>query len=58
MSEFNPHYYRKSIRLKNYDYSQPGWYFVTIDVDYGKKLFGSVQDCKIVFNNLGMIVEY
>ena len=33
---------RKSIRLKSYDYSQPGMYFVTICVEDRQSLFGSI----------------
>ena len=32
--------YRKSIRLKNYDYSSNGYYFVTICTQNREKLFG------------------
>jgi len=31
--------YRKHIRLKNYDYSSSGYYFVTICTKYGEKMF-------------------
>ena len=33
---------RKSIRLKNYDYSSNGYYFVTICVQNREKLFGEI----------------
>ncbi|GBE26434.1 hypothetical protein BMS3Bbin03_00347 [bacterium BMS3Bbin03] len=29
-------HHRRSIRLKGYDYSQPGWYFVTVCVQKQK----------------------
>lgn len=35
-------YCRKSIRLKNYDYSSNGYYFVTICVQNREKLFGEI----------------
>ena len=34
--------YRKSIRLKNYDYSGNGYYFVTICTQNREKLFGEI----------------
>ena len=33
---------RKSIRLKNYDYSSNGYYFVTICTQNREKLFGEI----------------
>lgn len=39
---------RKNIWLKHYDYSQPGYYFVTI-CTYGKKnLFGKIVGASLV----------
>ncbi|MBU1104656.1 hypothetical protein KJ664_02010 [Patescibacteria group bacterium] len=35
-------YNRRSIRLKEYDYSQNGWYFVTICTQNRKCLFGEI----------------
>jgi hypothetical protein len=40
---------RKSIRLMEYDYSRPGYYFVTICIhEREKKLFGDVFDGEMV----------
>ena len=37
--EYDPHkHHRRSIRLKGYDYSQEGLYFVTICVQHGQCL--------------------
>jgi len=33
---------RKSIRLQNYNYSQPGYYFITICVYQNKNIFGNI----------------
>jgi hypothetical protein len=41
-SDVNPQ--RKSIRLKGYDYSKPGCYFVTIVTKNRDDLFGCVKD--------------
>jgi hypothetical protein len=35
-------YYRRSIRLKGYDYSQVGAYYLTIVGWYGECLFGEL----------------
>ena len=50
-------HHRHSIRLKGYDYSNHGAYFVTI-CSYEKKcLFGAIVGGKMVLNDLGKIVE-
>ncbi len=48
---------RKSIRLRNYDYSLPGSYFVTICVKDRKNLFGDIIDGVMHLNQYGMIVK-
>ena len=35
---------RRFPRLKNYDYSQPGTYFVTICIQDRKKMFGEIVE--------------
>ena len=55
---FNPTiHHRRSIRLKGYDYSQAGLYFVTICVQNGMYLFGDVVDGKMVLNEYGKITK-
>ncbi|MCX6122937.1 MAG: hypothetical protein NTX44_15100 [Ignavibacteriales bacterium] len=50
-------HHRKSIRLKEYDYSQPGEYFVTI-CTYDRKCFlGEGIEEKIKLSPIGEIVE-
>ncbi|MBQ8171959.1 MAG: hypothetical protein IJZ95_08230 [Oscillospiraceae bacterium] len=46
---------RKKIRLKNYDYSQNGAYFVTICTQNREMLFGDVVDGEMVYSDLGKI---
>ena len=46
---------RKEIRLKNYDYTQNGAYFVTICTQNREMLFGDVVDGVMVYNDLGKI---
>jgi putative transposase len=48
---------RKSIRIKGYDYSQNGAYFVTICTHNKQCLFGQVESGKMVLNKLGLLVE-
>jgi len=48
---------RQTIRMKDYDYSQPGTYFVTICSNERKNFFGKIVDEKMVLNSLGKIVE-
>jgi len=48
---------RRSIRLPHYDYSQPGYYFITIVTNGRKMLFGSVKGGKMHLNRAGEFVE-
>jgi len=43
----------RSIRLKGYDYSEPGDYFVTVCTKGFKCLFGDVVDGEVVLNKVG-----
>lgn len=53
----NQKHKRHSIRLKGYDYSEEGAYFVTIVTDHREILFGKVVDGQMVLNELGEIVK-
>ena len=46
---------RRSLRLQDYDYSQPGAYFVTICVKDRKCLLGSVTDGEMRLAKYGLI---
>jgi len=48
---------RQSIRLDDYDYSQPGGYFITICTQFHKCLFGEIIDGKMVLNDAGQIAR-
>jgi len=48
---------RHSIRLKGYDYSHAGLYFVTICTQNRQHLFGDVCDGEMVLNEFGRIVN-
>lgn len=49
--------HRRSLRLKGYDYSQAGAYFVTICVHEKKCLFGEVIGSKMEVNEIGRRVQ-
>ena len=56
--QYNPNiHHRKSIRLKGYDYSQEGKYFITICVQDRKCLFGEIVDGEIMLNDAGRIAN-
>ena len=46
-------YHRKSIRLKDYDYSQGNFYFVTICTLHKRHLLGTVAKEQMVLNRFG-----
>lgn len=48
---------RKSIRLKGYDYSQPGYYFITICTQDREYLFGEIINGKMLLNDAGQMVD-
>lgn len=48
-------HHRRSIRLADYDYGQPGAYFVTICVYKWVCLFGEVVDGRMRLNELGRV---
>jgi len=55
---YNPDtHHRHSIRLKDYDYSQAGAYFITICAQNRECLFGEIANGKMWLNNAGQMVE-
>ncbi len=48
---------RKSIRLKRYDYSSPGYYFITICVKDRKRVLGKIKNGKIILFQIGKIAN-
>lgn len=69
---YNPEIHkRKSIRLKGYDYSREGLYFVTICTYNRENLFGKItnnpvganlcvrpkNECEMILNNAGLMIE-
>ncbi len=56
--KYNPNiHHRRSIRLKGYDYSQPGAYFITICTHQKECLFGEIIDEQMQLNHFGKIVQ-
>lgn len=50
-------YHRRSIRLRKYDYSENGYYFVTICSLNREYIFGEVIDDSMVLNKKGMVLK-
>ncbi len=48
---------RRSIRLKDFDYSQCGGYFITICTRHRKCLFGDINDDQVKLNKIGKIAQ-
>ena len=48
-------HHRRSIRLKGYDYSQEGIYFITFCCYNRKHLFGRIENGKMILNEFGKI---
>ena len=46
-------HHRRSIRLGEYDYSIPNWYYVTICTKNFKCWFGEIKNSKVIHNELG-----
>ena len=54
---YNPDkHHRHSIRLKGYDYSQTGAYFVTICAWHRECLFGQIASGDMTLNEMGKVV--
>lgn len=55
--KYNPDiHHRRSIRLKGYDYCQPGAFFVTICTQNRSRLFGRIRNGKMELNYAGQMV--
>lgn len=48
---------RRSLRLRGYDYSEPGAYFITVCTQRRECLFGEIVDGKMWLNEYGQIVH-
>lgn len=55
---YNPDiHHRRSIRLREFDYSSTGGYFITTCVQNRECLFGNITDGVMVLNDAGKLVE-
>lgn len=50
-------YNRHSIRLKGYDYSKAGSYYITICTQNRENLFGKIENGEMIFNGAGEMVD-
>ena len=58
LMKYNPGiHHRRSIRLKGYDYSQAGLYFVTICTHQRLPLFGEIIGGEMILNAAGIVAE-
>ncbi len=48
---------RKPLRLKNYDYSKEGAYFVTVCTKNACDYFGRIKEGRVILNNAGQMIE-
>src|SRR5579885_2189273 len=49
--------HHRSTRLPHYDYSQPGWYFVTVCTHENSVMFGHIVDNKMCLNASGELIQ-
>jgi hypothetical protein len=55
---YNPQkHHRRSIRLKGYDYSQAGLYFITMVTKNRACLFGKIENGAMILNDAGNIAH-
>lgn len=55
---FNPNiHHRRSVRLKDYDYSLKGLYFITICCQNRVCRFGDIVEAKMVLNDAGIMID-
>jgi len=53
----NPNtHHRRSIRIPNYDYTQPGAYYITVTSFDRRKIFGQIMEGKVILSEIGSIV--
>ncbi|MDR3252399.1 MAG: hypothetical protein LBT35_02380, partial [Tannerella sp.] len=58
MNQFEPDiHHRRSVRFRDYDYAQEGFYFVTICVQNKQCLFGKIADGEMVLSAMGKVAK-
>jgi REP element-mobilizing transposase RayT len=53
----NQAYRNKTLRLKDYDYSQNGFYFITISTNNKQAYFGHIKNAILIENDAGLMVK-
>ena len=48
---------QNSLRLQGYDYSRPGYYFITVCTKDGEVFFGEIRDGRMYLNEYGHTAE-
>ena len=57
-SEYDPKIHRRhSIRLPGYNYSQEGWYFITICTQKHLCLFGEIAEDRMRLSDAGLMID-
>ena len=57
--KYNPDvHHRRSIRVKDYDYSRAGAYFLTMCLQSKRCLFGNVANGEMMLNDAGKSVQH
>ena len=57
INEDKPLYNRRSIRLKGFDYSNRGAYFITICIKDRMCLFGEIENDEMIMNSSGIMIN-
>ncbi len=57
MALFKNRYLIESLRLQGWDYSSPGYYFITICTKNREHLFGAIEDGKMCLSGMGKIAH-
>jgi putative transposase len=58
MTRYDPDkHHRRSIRLKEYDYAQPGAYFLTVCIQNLQGLLGTIMDRRMHLNGAGQMIQ-
>lgn len=54
---FRNEYRIESSRLKEWDYSTPWWYYITLCTKNFRNWFGEIKNGKMILNDLGRVIE-
>jgi REP element-mobilizing transposase RayT len=57
MAKYKDTYRIESARLKEWDYSNPWWYYITVNTKNHISYFGKIEKEKSVLNEIGKVAE-